>query len=89
LIPFLSFLSRAWNKAANFHDDFAKGEDGEPTKFIDVGEKSEEEELEEIERKIKVFDRFTIILQIFAKRAKTRIAKLQVLFENISNLTPF
>jgi len=34
--------------------------------------------IEQKERRIRVFDRFTIILQIFAKRAKTRIAKLQI-----------
>ncbi len=30
------------------------------------------------EKSIKVFDRFTVILQIFAKRAKTKIARLQI-----------
>ncbi len=33
---------------------------------------------EKVETKIKVFDRFTMILQIFSKRAKTHIAKLQI-----------
>jgi hypothetical protein len=35
-----------------------------------------EPEVESEKNKIKVFDRFTIILQIFAKRAKTKISKL-------------
>ena len=30
-------------------------------------------------RRVKVFDRFTMILQIFAKRAQTKIARLQVI----------
>ena len=30
------------------------------------------------EKGIKVFDRFSMILQIFAKRARSRVAKLQV-----------
>ncbi len=30
------------------------------------------------EKSVKVFDRFTVILQIFAKRAKTKIARLQI-----------
>ncbi len=37
-----------------------------------------EPEVESEKNKIKVFDRFTIILQIFAKRAKTKISKLQI-----------
>lgn len=38
----------------------------------------EEEEIEDEENELRVFDRFTIILQIFAKRAKSNIAKHQV-----------
>ena len=34
---------------------------------------------EDEQKTIKVFDRFTMILQIFAKRARSRVAKLQVL----------
>jgi len=30
------------------------------------------------EKGIKVFDRFSMILQVFAKRARSRVAKLQV-----------
>ena len=37
-----------------------------------------EDEEEERSQKIKVFDRFTMILQIFAKRARNRVARLQV-----------
>ena len=38
----------------------------------------EDEGKEEGERTIRVFDRFTIILQIFAKRARTKLARLQI-----------
>jgi len=31
-----------------------------------------------IQKTVRVFDRFTMILQIFAKRAKTKISKLQI-----------
>jgi len=48
---------------------------------------SEEEDYEMFEmmdersahRRVKVFDRFTIILQIFALRARNKVAKLQVI----------
>lgn len=43
----------------------------------DVSDK-EEKEQQNTEKTIRIFDRFTIILQIFARRAKTKIARLQI-----------
>lgn len=41
-------------------------------------EESEKNEQQENKKTIRVFDRFTMILQIFARRAKTKISKLQI-----------
>ena len=43
---------------------------------IEIG--TNENESNKREKSVKVFDRFTVILQIFAKRAKTKIARLQI-----------
>jgi len=61
-------LSSLWNKKISSSDPKIEEED--------IFES--DEDLNEEKKSVKVFDRFTMILQIFAKRAKTRVAKLQV-----------
>ena len=58
--------------------------DDEEALILDQERENEDEdddwndEKREGERRVRVFDRFSVILQIFAKRARTKMAKLQV-----------
>lgn len=75
-------LEIAWTNI--FHDRT----DEKRNKYLSDEENNEEKEEKDEEespnivkkdkKTIRVFDRFTIILQIFARRAKTRISKMQI-----------
>lgn len=65
-----------WNEEDDDHHH-QKGQK-EIEKYID----HDQEKLE-----LKVFDRFTIILQIFAKRTRSKVAKLQVPTCSLSKVT--
>ena len=76
-----SIKPREWNKILNSYANPSSSQKSKERH--QEKEEDEEEDLEMIEewetkRRVKVFDRFTIILQIFAKRARSRVAKLQV-----------
>ena len=78
----LSLKYSKWNKIINFEDDVvpesgsSEKEQNRDTFQEDLDNNNNNQK--NSKKRIKVFDRFSIILQIFAKRAQSRVAKLQV-----------
>ncbi|EGR31247.1 hypothetical protein IMG5_115070 [Ichthyophthirius multifiliis] len=79
-------LEKIWSNIVNGKEEEAffkknpqQSSDTEVESDDGLMEKKEDNQYQDNDdRKIKVFDRFTIILQIFAKRAQTQISKLQI-----------
>ena len=83
---------RSWNSIVNDNqeetehdsDNISGAESGDEKNISDKNKNKNDDDNDNEKKiknpkRIKVFDRFTMILQIFAKRAETRIAKLQVI----------
>lgn len=76
-------LERNWQKIVNGDTVTFKHDEERDLSDMDsdvaTGSESDSETARQLQqRNIKIFDRFTIILQIFAQRAKTGLAKMQI-----------